>query len=357
MRVLVVGPLGPDSPAENLTTSLQDLGHDARGVETWDWDARLSNPKTHASRPLPFLGSFELHAVNELERRPGLAARLQAGVVAAAEEHQPELTIVMDRSLSVGLVPRLKSASGGAPVALWFFDSLRAIGRETYLLGGYDAVFVTDEPSARRYRDIRGLNAHLMPEACNPRWHRPPDGAAPGDAGTAVLLLGSVYTSRYLLLRRLFDAGIEIELRGGHVSRVIPPDRRLDAARAGDAVVREAKARAFRRAAVVLNDVNTAETSHLNLRLFEAAGVGGRDRDGVAGRAAGSLRARCRGPRLPDVRRAARADPRRSRATRRPRLPRATRPASAPTPSTPGGTGSTPSWTCSDAAEHPAPPR
>jgi spore maturation protein CgeB len=275
MRVLVVGPLGPDSPAENLATSLQDLGHDARGVETWDWDARLSTPKTHASRPVPFLGSFELHAVNEMERRPRLAARLQARVLAAAEEHRPELTIVMDRNLSVHAAPRLRAESGGSPVALWFTDSLRAIGRETHLLGGYDAVFVTDEPSARRYRDLRGLNAHLMPEACNPRWHRPPDGAVPGDAGKAVLILGSVYTSRYLLLRRLFDAGIEIELRGGHVSRVIPADRRLDAARGGPAVAREAKARAFRRAAVVLNDVNTAETSHLNLRLFEASGSGG----------------------------------------------------------------------------------
>lgn len=268
MRVLVVGPLGPDSLADNLLGSLRDVGHDARGVETWKF-----SPESQASRPLPLLDALQPHALNEMERRPALAARLQAGVLEAAEEHRPELTIVMDWNLSVELVPRVRAAGG--PVALWFTDPLREIGREAYLLGGYDSVFVTDEPSAQRYRDLRGLNAHLMPEACNPRWHRPPEDAVPGDAGPAVLVLGSVYPSRFLLLRRLIAAGVRIELRGGHVSRVIPPDAGLNAARAGGELVREAKASAFRRAAVVLNDVNTSETSHLNLRLFEAAGSGG----------------------------------------------------------------------------------
>ena len=85
-----------------------------------------------------------------------------------------------------------------------------------------------------RYRELRGLNAHLLPEACNPRWHRPPKDHSPGDAGPAVLVLGSVYTSRFLLLRRLIAAGVEIELRGGHVSQVIPRDPGLETARRGE---------------------------------------------------------------------------------------------------------------------------
>ena len=273
MRVLVVGPLGPDSLADNLLVSLRDTGHDARGVETWTSGSRLGGPG-QGSRPLPFLGSLELHAVNELERRPALAARMQAGVLTVAEEHRPELTVVVDPRLAVPLVPRLRTVAGGTPVVLWFTDGLRQIGREAHLLGGYDAVFGTDAGLMERYRELRGLNAHLLPEACNPRWHRPPEGDSPGDAGPAVLVLGSVYTSRFLLLRRLLAAGVEIELRGGHVSRVIPRDPGLEAARRGGQLVREEKARAFRRAAVVLNDVNSAETTHLNLRLFEATASG-----------------------------------------------------------------------------------
>lgn len=273
MRVLVVGPQGPDSLADNLLASLRDGGHDARGVETWTSGSRLAG-SSQASRPLPFLGPLELHALNELERRPAVAARLQAGVLPAAEEHRPELTVVVDPRLAVPLVPRLRAAAGGTPVALWFTDSLRQIGREAHLLGGYDAVFGTDAGLMKRYRELRGLNAHLLPEACNPRWHRPPAGDSPGDGGPAVLVLGSLYTSRFLLLRRLVAAGVEVELRGGHVSRVIPRDAGVEAARRGGMLVRGAKARAFRRAAVVLNDLGSAETTHLNARLFEAAASG-----------------------------------------------------------------------------------
>ncbi len=270
----MVGPLGPDSLADNVLASLRDLGHDGRGVETWTAGSRLVS-STQESQPLPYLGGFQVHAVNELERRPSIAARLQAGVVAAAEEHRPDLTVVLDRRLAVPLVPRLRAAANGAPVVLWYTDGLRQIGREAHLLGGYDAVFCTDVGLTERYRELRGLNAHLLPEACNPRWHRPPEEGAPGDAGPAVLVLGSVYTSRFLLLRRLVAAGVEIDLRGGHVSRVIPRDPGVHAARRGGMLVRADKASAFRRAAVVLNDVNSAETTHLNLRLFEAAASGG----------------------------------------------------------------------------------
>jgi spore maturation protein CgeB len=261
MRVLVVGPITPDSMADNLVASLRDAGHDAAGVSVW-----------RGGRQLDRLGALQSHALEEAERRPGLAARRQGRVLDAAEEHRPEVTIVVDRTLSTALVPRLRAAGG--PVALWFPDALSAIGRETWLAAGYDALFLTDAGLARRYRQLRGMNAHLMPEACTPRWHRPPAGAAPGDAGPAVLMLGSVYLTRFELLRRLAGAGVPLELRGGHVSRVVPRAPWFEAARAGGELQREAKASAFRRAAVVLNDVGSAEGSHLNARLFEAAACG-----------------------------------------------------------------------------------
>ena len=261
MRVLVVGPVTPDSMADNLVASLRDAGHDAAGVSTWPGGGQLER-----------LGALQSHVLEAAARRPRLAARRQRRVVEAAEEHRPELTLVIDHTLSSALVPQLRAAGG--PVALWFPDALSAIGRETWLAGAYDALFVTDAELARRYRELRGLNAHLMPEGCTPRWHRPPAGVAPGDAGPAVLMLGSVYLSRFELLRRLAAAGVALELRGGHVSRVVPQAAWLQAARAGGELARDAKASAFRRAAVVLNDLGSAEGSHLNARLFEAAACG-----------------------------------------------------------------------------------
>jgi spore maturation protein CgeB len=273
MRVLVVGPMGPDAFAENMVSSLGQAGHEVRAVETWTHSSP-GGRRVARARPLPVLGPLEHHLLDELQRRPRLAARLQAGVVEAAEDHRPELTVVMDASLSAKLVPRIRRATSGAPVVLWFPDGMGRLGREAHLLCGYDALFGTDAPLAERYRELRGLNAHLLPEACNPIWHRPPDGQAPGDAGPAVLMLGSVYPTRFLLLRRLLDAGLQVELRGGHTSRVLPRGARLEGIRRGGDLVHERKAAAFRRAAVVLNDVASTEASHLNCRLFEAAASG-----------------------------------------------------------------------------------
>jgi spore maturation protein CgeB len=261
MRVLVVGPVTPDSMADNLVASLRDAGHDAAGVSPWPGGGRLYG-----------LGALQSHMFEEAARRPRLAARTQGRVVDAAEKHRPELTLVVDHALSAALVPRLRAIGG--PVALWFPDALSGIGRETWLTAGYDALFVTDAGLARRYRDLRGVNAHLMPEGCTPRWHRPPAGEVPGDAGLALLMLGSLYLSRFALLRRLTAAGVPLELRGGHVGRTVPREPWLEEVRTGGELEREAKARAFRRAAAVLNDLGTAEGSHLNARLFEAAASG-----------------------------------------------------------------------------------
>lgn len=241
--------------------SLRDAGHDAAGVSAWSGGGRLQR-----------LGALQSHVFEEAARRPRLAARGQGRVVDAAEEHRPELTLVTDHTLSPALVPRLRALGG--PVALWFQDALSAIGRETWLTAGYDALLLTDAEVARRYRELRGVNAHLMPEGCTPRWHRPPAGEHPGDAGPEILMLGSVYLSRFALLRRLVAAGVPLELRGGHVGRTVPREPWLEEVRAGGELEREAKARAFRRAAVVLNDLGTAEGSHLNARLFEAAASG-----------------------------------------------------------------------------------
>ena len=169
MRVLVVGPLEPDSMADNIVASLRDAGHDARGVSAWPGRGQLN-----------FLGALRPHALDELERRPRTAARIHDRVLRAAEEHRPELTLVTDERLSPRLVAPLRAFG---PVAVWFTDSLALLGRETWLAAGYDLVLTTDEPTARRFRDLRGVNAHLMPEGCNPAWHRPPAGAVPGTPG------------------------------------------------------------------------------------------------------------------------------------------------------------------------------
>jgi spore maturation protein CgeB len=138
------------------------------------------------------------------------------------------------------------------------------------LLAPYDALFFKEPHVVDRLRGNLNLPVHYLPEACNPQWHRPI-----GDAGVEPYLVvaGNFYPSRVLLLDRLVAEGIPLRLYGTGYPRWI---RGAPSAQAhtGQFVFREDKARVYRQAAGVLNNLHPGEISGVNCRLFEAAGCG-----------------------------------------------------------------------------------
>jgi spore maturation protein CgeB len=260
MRVLVVGEAYPDSFADNLHSTLRDAGHDVCAVSPFPrWLARHGRARARLRGALPVA--------------PRAALRLQRPVVDAAESFRPDVVLNVDARLSHLVVGELRSVTA-APIAFWFPDSPGGLGRETHLLAGYDAVLLTDTVVVRRYRRVLGINAHFVPEACNPRWHRPFDDAAPGAAGETVLVAGNMYATRYLTVRRLVEAGLNVEVFGPPWAPWLPGDGAVRATYTGRYLARAEKARAFRRAGIVLNTLASHEADGLNCRLFEAAASG-----------------------------------------------------------------------------------
>ena len=121
-----------------------------------------------------------------------------------------------------------------------------------------------------RVRANLDLPIYYLPEACNPRWHRPL--VEPGTEPYLVIA-GNMYSSRVRLLDRLVAKGIPLKIYGPGFCRWLgeSPARR---AYTGKYIAREEKARVFRAAAGVLNTLHPAEVSGVNARLFEAAGCG-----------------------------------------------------------------------------------
>jgi hypothetical protein len=259
MRVLLVGERFPDSFADNLAVALEDAGHAVTVVAPF-------------RRPVAGGGWVRSRLKAELPSQPRLALRAQAHVLDAADQQRPELVLNIDFRLSWTIARELGRRDLAR--AFWFPDSMGNLGRETHVLGHYDAIFVKDSAVARHYRDVLGLNAHFLAEACNPRWHSPPDGVAPGDAGPSVVVAGNMYASRFALLRRLQAAGVQLSVHGPPWPRWLPPDPRLEAAYTGRYLVRDEKARAFRGAMTVLNAMASHEADGANCRLFEAAACG-----------------------------------------------------------------------------------
>jgi spore maturation protein CgeB len=253
LRIGVIGPVGPDYFADNVIDSLQGMGHTPIELGPgWKiYRSRLANGVASAAKRM----------------LPVLDERSQRRISRAANEAACELIVNIDMTLLPSTVRRLQRA--GARVVFWFPDHIAQLGRQLMLLAPYDALFFKDPILVERLRANLGLPAYYLPEACNPRWHRP---LVPAGTEPYLVIAGSMYPSRVKLLQRLVAKGIPLKLYGG----AFPPwlsDTSLRDLHTGRVVFREDKARVFRSAAGVLNNLHPAEAAS-NARLFEAAGSG-----------------------------------------------------------------------------------
>ena len=253
MRIGVVGPAWPDSFAVNILDALPGMGHDPVALGS---SYAVGGPYTSA---------FAAKARSVL---PALDERAQRRVARAALDAGCEIVINLEQGLMPEVVHELRR--GGARVALWFPDALLNMGRQFMLLAPYDAVFVKEPHLVDRLRAVLGLPMFYLPEACNPRWHRPL--TTPGTQAHLVIA-GNMYPSRIKLLERLLAAGIPLKLYGARFPRWIGRTP-LRAVHEGRCVFGEEKAHIYRSAAAVLNTLHPAEIYGVNARLFEAAGCG-----------------------------------------------------------------------------------
>ena len=253
-RIGIIGPVAPDYFAENVGDALQRLGH----VVT---QLGAAHPRGH-SRLVDRAAGLARQAV------PRLDELAQGQIVRAALGAGCEIVINLDAQLTPHAVSRLKS--GGAQVAFWFPDHVANLGRQLMLLAPYDAIFFKEPWLTERLRATLGLPAYYLPQACNPRWHRP---VTPGGTEPYLVIAGNMYPSRVRLLERLIAKGIPLKLYGAGFPRWIG-ETAARAAHTGRIITRDEKARVFRSAAGVLNTMHPAEISGVNSRLFEAAGCG-----------------------------------------------------------------------------------
>ena len=201
MRVGVVGPMGLDRSAENVSAASPPHGsrrHPAR------------------PRPCPAAGEVAPPVLLELARQglPRLDERAQQRIVRNSLDAGCEVVINLDMYLMPGAVAGLRR--GGARVAFWFPDHVANLGRQLMLLAPYDSIFFKEPHIVERLRANLDLPVYYLPQACNPQWHRPlvPLGTEP-----YLVIAGGMYPSRVRLLERLLAKGIPLKLYGGAFPR------------------------------------------------------------------------------------------------------------------------------------------
>ena len=253
MRVGVVGPIGPDRFADNVSDAFRRAGH--------------AVTELGPAEP-PGLGPVSRLKQLARQASPGLNERPQRRIVRSALDAECELIINLDSRLMPTAVAQFRSA--GMRIAFWFPDHVANLARQFMLIAPYDALFFKEPHIVDCLRANLDLPVYYLAEGCNPQWHRP---LVPAGTQTHLAIAGNMYPSRVRLLERLVAKGIPLKLYGSGFPRWLD-ETRLREAHTGRVVFREDKARAFRSAAGVLNTMHPAEVSGVNARLFEATACG-----------------------------------------------------------------------------------
>ncbi len=184
----------------------------------------------------------------------------------------PDLVLViLGNQISPKTIALLRARTK-CPIVCWCQDAMTTLGRQFLIGSGYDAVFVKDRYLQNLFsRMLRSTSFHYLPEACNPRVHRPITLSEQDRRlfGCDVMIAGSLYYYRQEILKELTDFDLAI---WGHV-----PDwlvKRVSDRHHGRSIFGEEKARAAAAARISLNTLHYAEVNGLNCRTFELAGCG-----------------------------------------------------------------------------------
>lgn len=258
MRILISGNIFPDSFARNIAVTAEVMGHTVREVEE-------SPIHRHMNSLWSTFWSVFPRALPQIERRR------HRSLLRAAEAFQPDLVLVTHGSLPPDLIRKTRLASD-AKVAVWYPDSLANLGRQYLLAGEFNAWFFKDPYMAETFQAKLGINAHYLPEACNPLWHRRIELSEEDRRKYACDLTtaSNMYYYRARMLEMFKD--YDFRIWGKSYPRWLNSPLR---AHYPDVYVAEQeKAKAFNAAKVVLNTVSYAEIAGVNCRLFEAAGCG-----------------------------------------------------------------------------------
>lgn len=271
MKILVIGRFYQEGFAQFLADELHLLGHD---VVRYD----------PAPPMLPFGSRMTFYVNRLLSRGHSALAALMSGFGirrnaqglkrAIGRAGKIDLTLVSHDYLLPSEAAQVKLATK-APLVLWYPDPIWSFQRHMFLNGPYDFLFFKDPFIVDLLRRNLRSPAYYMPECFSPSSLCAGDTAPDpqiSEYETDICTAGNLYAYRVAFFRNLTDRNVKIWGLPAplwmHLGKVKPMVQNRFVAHAE-------KARAFRGAKIVLNNLNPSEIWGTNVRTFEICGAGG----------------------------------------------------------------------------------
>lgn len=189
---------------------------------------------------------------------------------------KPDLVIATYRFIHPECIKAIKKALPNTPAIHINPDQLTTLEYQQIFASPYDAYFTKDPFMVDFMKNKMGLNTHYLPEALNPRVHKPVGKERTlleQEVGIDVVTFGTMYPYRANMVGKLIDAGIKVDLFGVPDKRF--PTEAVSKNFRNEHITGLRKAEVLQGAKVVFNNFHYAEIGSANVKYFEIYGVGG----------------------------------------------------------------------------------
>ena len=265
MKILVVGKFYTEGFALHIAETLTEMGH---MVERYEPGLRTGRMAGLAGQRLDQV-RHSIYVVTD--NLPSIRARRSKSLWQVVHGKAIDLVLVCSDFLWPDEVGELKRRTG-APVVMWYPDPISNFGKGYFMNAPYDALFFKDPFIVHRLSNVVLSPIYYLPECFNPTRHcRSETVGHVDDYKCDITTAGNSHSWRVAVFRHL--EGYDIKLWGGPVPMWMPTSPR-QGFHQGRPVYNEEKALAFCSAKIVLNSLYYAEIWGLNVRAFEAAGIG-----------------------------------------------------------------------------------
>jgi spore maturation protein CgeB len=266
MNILVIGKFYTEGFALHIADTLAEMGHVVQRFEPGYKSNRL--PGRIGKRLDQVFGY--LHATSD--QLPTIRARRMRSLWEVVEGAKLDAVIVCHDFLWPEEVLELKRL-GGAAVAMWFPDSMVNFHRGWFMNAPYDALFFKDPFIVQQLGDVLASPVFYLPECFNPARHILSEGACTEDTAYVcdITTAGNLHSWRVACYKHL--NAYQVKLWGNPAPLWMPTSAVSEMVQ-GRAVYNKEKAQAFCSAKIVVNHLHYGEIWGLNVRCFEAAGVG-----------------------------------------------------------------------------------
>lgn len=263
MNILVIGTFENESFASHISENLNHMDHNVKIFDIMPFRINYNNKYFFRLNQLlqKILSIFSVISINKKRSKK---------ILKILNKSKIELIIVTHDFLLPKEVNLIKN-SANVKIIMWFPDHIANFGKAYFMNSDYDFLFFKDPYIVITLSKILKSKIYYLPECFNEFKHKNTVFKIENKYICDITTAGNFHSWRVAFFEHLKDFNVKF---WGSPPPVWMPVKVLNRYYQGRSVFNNEKAQAFLGAKIVLNNLHFAEVLSLNVRAFEAAGIG-----------------------------------------------------------------------------------